>query len=71
MYITLLIHILKVMNKGRAITCSYTDVFFKLYFVHYAITVVPIFPGLPYSTQQLTTPSVNPHTIVHGPGSCL
>ena len=38
--------------------------FFKLYFIDYAITVVPIFPLCP-SPPSTPTPSGNPHTIVH------
>ena len=38
--------------------------FLKIYFIDYAITVVPIFPLCP-SPPSTPTPSGNPHTIVH------
>ena len=42
---------------------------FKLYFIVYAITVVPIFPPFSPFTHP-TTPSGNPHIVVHIHGSC-
>ena len=51
--------------KGEVLQFSYHSficglaILFKLYFIDYAITVVPIFP------------SGNPHTIVHVHGSCI
>ena len=42
--------------------------FLKLYFIDYAITVVPIFPLTPLHPAPLT-PSGNPHTIAHVHGS--
>ena len=52
------------------ITYEKMDSFFKLYFIVYAITVVPIFSPLSPSTRHpspQTTPTLsgNPHTIVH------
>ena len=44
---------------------------FKLYFIDYAITIVPVFPFLPPSIQPHPAPSGNPHTIVHVHGSCI
>ena len=44
--------------------------FFKLYFIGYAITVVSTFPPLPPSTQP-PTPSGNPYTTVYVHGSYI
>ena len=44
--------------------------FLKLkYFIVCAIIVVPIFPPLPPPPSPPPIPTVNPYTIVHGPGS--
>ena len=46
--------------------------FFKVYFIDYAITVVPIFPLLSSSTQYHNpTPLDNPHIIIYVHGSCI
>ena len=45
-------------------------IFFQLYFIVYAITVVPVSPPLPSSTQpHYPTPSGNSYTMVHVHGS--
>ena len=49
--------------------CIY--LFFKLYFIYYAITVVLIFLPLPRLHPSPPTHSHNPHTIVHVHGSCI
>ena len=44
---------------------------FKLYFIFYAITVVPVFSPFAPLYTTLPAPSGNPYTCVHVHGSCI